>query len=84
MFISWSRRIALAWTRTIGSGARGLLVDSVACAVAVRVVDGAGVDKGDAESVARSRRAMARCTREAGVVAKAFLVMFISSLITQA
>ena len=37
---SW--RNTLAWTRTTRSGARSLLVDSVACAVAVRVVDMSG------------------------------------------
>ena len=31
------RRGTLAWTRTTRSGARGLLVDSMACAVAVRI-----------------------------------------------
>ena len=47
----------LAWTRTTRSGARSLLVDSVACAVAVRVVDEVGVEEDDAGAAARSRRA---------------------------
>ena len=33
------QEITLAWTRTTRIGARSLLVDLVACAVAVRVVD---------------------------------------------
>ena len=33
------RRGTLAWTRTTSGGARGLLVDSMACVVAVRFVD---------------------------------------------
>eukprot|EP00614_Pseudopedinella_elastica_P001474 CAMPEP_0172589212 /NCGR_PEP_ID=MMETSP1068-20121228/8001_1 /TAXON_ID=35684 /ORGANISM="Pseudopedinella elastica, Strain CCMP716" /LENGTH=175 /DNA_ID=CAMNT_0013384759 /DNA_START=28 /DNA_END=553 /DNA_ORIENTATION=+ len=37
---------------------RGLLVDSMACDVAVRLVDEVGVEKDDAEAAARSRRAM--------------------------
>ena len=37
---------------------RGLLVDSVACDVAVGFVDEVGVEKDDAEAAARSRRAM--------------------------
>ena len=40
---SW--RNALAWTRTTRSGSPSLLVDSVTCVVAVRVVDGAGVEE---------------------------------------
>ena len=60
-----SRPNTLAWTRTTRSGARSLLVDLVACAL-----DGAGIEKGDAEAAARSRRAMERCTRGAEVVAK--------------
>ena len=47
----------LAWTRTTRSGARSLLVDSVACAVAVRVVEEVGVEEDDAGAAARSRRA---------------------------
>ena len=47
----------LAWTRTTRSGARSLLVDSVACALAVRVVDEVGVEEDDSGAVARSRRA---------------------------
>ena len=53
------RRGTLAWTRTTRSGARGLLVDSMAYAVAVRFVDEVGVEEDDAEAAARSRRAMA-------------------------
>ena len=55
------RRNTLALTRTTQNGARSLYVNSVACAVAVRVVDDAGVEKGDAKAAARSRRAMERC-----------------------
>ena len=47
----------LSWTRTTRSGARGLLVDSVACAVAMRVVDEVGVEENVAGAAARSRRA---------------------------
>ena len=68
-----SRRYALALTRTTRSGARSLLVDSVDCAVAVRVLDGVGVEEGGAEAASRSRRAMEWCTRVAEVVAKLFL-----------
>ena len=64
-----SRRNTPAWTRTTRSGARSWPVDSVACAVAVRVVDDAGVEEGDAEAAARSGRAMERCTRGAEVIA---------------
>ena len=64
-----SRRNTLAWTRTTRSGARSLLVDLVACAVAVRVFGGAGVQGYDAEAASRSRRAMEGCTREAEFVA---------------
>ena len=67
------RRNTLAWTRTTRSGARSLLVDSVACAVAVRVVDEVGVEEDDAEAAARSRRAVKRCTRGAKAVEKVFL-----------
>ena len=42
--------------------------EAVACAVAVRVVGGAGVEEDYAEAVARRRLAMERCTRGAGVV----------------
>ena len=38
--------------------------------MAVRVVDDLGVEVDNAEIVARSRRAMERCTRGAGFVAK--------------
>ena len=44
----------------------------MASAVAVRVVGDAWVERVDAEATVRSRRAMARCTRGAGVVAKVF------------
>ena len=64
------RRNALAWTRTTRSGDCGLLVDSVACSVAVRVVVGVGVKVGDAEAAARSRRAIERNKQRAEVVAK--------------
>ena len=64
---------ALTWTRTTRIGARSLLVDSVACAVAVRVVDELEVGEDDAEAAARSRCAMERCTRGAKIVAKVFL-----------
>ena len=47
-----SRQNKLAWIRTARSGARSMLVDSVACAVAVRVVNDAGVGVGDAEAAA--------------------------------
>ena len=67
------RRVTLAWTRTTRSGARGLLVDSMACAVAVRFVDEVGVEEDDAEAAARSRRAMELCTRGAKAVAEVFL-----------
>ena len=67
------RRGTLAWTRTTRSGARGLLVDSMACAVAVRFVDEVGVEEDDAEAAARSRRAMGLCTRGAKAVAEVFL-----------
>ena len=67
------RRSTLAWTRTTRSGARSLLVDSVACALAVRVVDEVGVEVEDAEAADRSRRAVERCTRGARAVAKLFL-----------
>ena len=67
------RRGTLAWTRTTRSGARGLLVDSMACAVAVRFVDEVGVEEDDAEAAARSRRAMELCTRGAKAVAEVFL-----------
>ena len=63
----------LAWTRTTRSGARSLLVDSVACALAVRVVDEVEVEVNDAEAAARSRRAMELFTRGAKAVAKVFL-----------
>ena len=49
-----------------------MLVDSVACAVAVRVVDEFEVGEDDAEAAARSRSAMERCTRGAKIVAKVF------------
>ena len=65
-------RNTLAWTRTTRSGAPSLFVESVACAVAVRVFGGAGVEEGDAEAATRSRRDMERFTRGAGVVAKLF------------
>ena len=63
-----SRRNALAWTRTTRGVARSLLVDSVACAVAVRVNDELEFAGDDSEAAARSRRAMERCTRGAGAV----------------
>ena len=44
-----SRRNTLAWSRTTRGGALSFLVNSVACAVAVRVVGDTGVDKGDVE-----------------------------------
>ena len=59
------RRNALAWTRTTRGGARIYLVDSMACAVSVRVVVKAEVKDGDVEATPRSRRAMERCTRGA-------------------
>ena len=68
-----SQRNTLAWTRTARSRARCLRVDSVARAVAKRVVDGSGVEEVDAEAVARSRDAMGRCTGGAEVVAKVLL-----------
>ena len=68
-----SRRNTLAWIRTTRSGARNLLVDSVACTVAVRVVGDVRVEEGDFEAAARSRRAMERCTRGAGVVGSVVL-----------
>ena len=40
--------------------------------MAVRVVDGFGVEEDNTEAAARSRRAMERFTRGAGVVAKVF------------
>ena len=58
---------------TTRSSARSLLVDLVACAVAVRFVDEMGGKKGGAEAAARSRRAMERCTRGAKAVAKLLL-----------
>ena len=51
---------ALAWTKTSRSGARSMLVYSVACDVAVRVVDEVEVEEDDFEAAARSRRAMVR------------------------
>ena len=63
---SW--RNTLAWTRTTRSGSPSLLVDSVTCVVAVRVVDGAGVEEHGAEAAARSRRAMERSTQGAEAV----------------
>ena len=50
----------LAWTKTTRIGARSFLVDSVACDVAVRVVDEVEVIGDDSEDAARSRRAMVR------------------------
>ena len=44
------RRNILTWTKTTRSGARTLRDDSVACAVAVRVVDDVGAEKDDAEA----------------------------------
>ena len=67
-----SRKNTLAWTRTTRSGARSFFFDSVSCAMAVRVVGDIGVDVGDADAAARSRRIMERCTRGAEVVAKLF------------
>ena len=67
-----SRQNKLAWIRTARSGARSMLVDSVAYAAAVRVVDGTGVEEDDSEAAARSRRVMERVTRGAEVVAKGF------------
>ena len=49
------RRNTLAWTRATRSGPRSLLDGSVACAVAVRVVDGSGVEEDDAEAAGRGR-----------------------------
>jgi len=68
-----SRRKTLALTRSTRSGARNLLVDSAACAVAVRVVGDVGVKMGDAQAAVRSRHAIERCTREAEVVVKVLL-----------
>ena len=45
----------------------------MACAVAARFVDEVGLDEGDAEAAARSRRAMELCTRGAKAVAEVFL-----------
>ena len=45
----------------------------MACAVAVRVVGGAGVEEDDAEAFARSRRATERYTRGAEVLVKVLL-----------
>ena len=47
-----SRQNTLAWTRTTRNGARSLLVDSMACAVAVSVFDEVGVEEDDAEAAA--------------------------------
>ena len=44
-----------------------MLVDSVVCAVAVRVVDEVVVEEGDAEAADRCRRAMETCTRKTEV-----------------
>ena len=44
------RRNILTWTKTTRSGARTLRDDSVACAVAVRVVDDVGAEEDDAEA----------------------------------
>ena len=57
------RRSTRFWTRATRSGARGLLVDSMACAVAVRFVD----------EVETSPLAMERCTRGAKAVAELFM-----------
>ena len=46
--------------RTTRSGARSLVVNSVACAMAVRVVDEVEVEVDDAEAADRTRRAMER------------------------
>ena len=54
------RRNTLAWTRATRSGARSLVVDSVASAMAVRVVDEVEVEVDDAEAADRSRRAVER------------------------
>ena len=59
--------------RTTRSGSRGLLVGSVACAEAACFVGDVWVEGDDVEDAARSRGAMGRRTREAGVVAKVFL-----------
>ena len=74
------RRNTLAWTICTRSGARGLLVNSVACAVAVRVVDDAGVDKGDAELT----RNDTVHTRGRNLGKSFFTSMLIPSLIIQA
>ena len=67
------RRGTLAWTRATRSDARGLLVDSMARAVAVRFVDEVQVEDDDSEAAARSRRAVERCTREVKAVAEVLL-----------
>ena len=80
-----SRGNTLAWTRTTRSGARGLLVDSATCSVAVRVVGDVRVEVDNAEAVARSRRAMERCKqRGRGRSGSGFLDVPIRSLTTQA
>ena len=61
------RRNTLAWTRIKRSAARSLVVNSVACVMAVRVVDEGEVEVGDTEAADRSRCAMERCTRKAEV-----------------
>ena len=61
---------ALAWTRTTRGDARSLLVDSVACAVAVRVVDEVKVEVDDAEAAALIRRALERCIRGARIISR--------------
>ena len=68
---SW--RNTVAWTKSTRSGSRTSHVDLVACALAVRVVGNVKLEGGDAEAAARSRRAMGRCTRGAGVVANVCL-----------
>ena len=47
--------------------ARSSVVDSVACAMAVRVVDEVEVEVDGAEAADRGRRAMERCIRKAEV-----------------
>ena len=53
-----SPRNTLARNKTARRGARKFRVDSVACAVAVRVVVDVGVEEVYTEAAARSRRAM--------------------------
>ena len=68
-----NRQNTLAWTRTTRSGARSLLVDSVACGEAVRVLGNVEGEGGDAEAAARRRSAMVQSRRGAEVIAKVLL-----------